>query len=363
MKEIRIILNYEFKEYAPLLNRRGVFYIRTFVVTIVLRVRNKIKMIKHFEVVNIRRIQFVREIKLLGFLYSAAIFILLGIVVYKLSEVYQEFLPALYAVFTISSLLISVQVMRRDKVFLSNQFEDSYFKIIPEYSLYVLPFVIPLLFSKYFYLIAVVILSVILIPLLKIELKERTGARFLGKIVSPKDFEWLSGLRKRRFYFGFLLAAAYAFSFVLIVPLFLIWFLTTLIFEFYRDCEPLNMLRVNGYSAGKFLFVKILRHSFLYAVLFVPALVLNSLFNPETVFINSMFLIVQFTVLVLAILMKYRIYTPLDSLQGLYIYLIVIQVVTVLPLFIGGIPLLSVLPLILCVRFYYSAKNNLKEYL
>ncbi len=363
MKEIRIILNYEFKEYAPLLNRRGVFYIRTFVVTIVLSVRNKIKMIKHFEVVNIRRIQFIREIKLLGVLYSAAIFILLGIVVYKLSEVYQEFLPALYSVLTISSLLISLQVMRRDKVFLSNQFEDSYFKIIPEYSLYVLPFVIPLLFSKYFYLIAIVILSVILIPLLKIELKERTGARFLGKIVSPKDFEWLSGLRKRRFYFGFLLAAAYAFSFVLIVSLFLIWFLTTLIFEFYRDCEPLNMLRVNGYSAGKFLFVKILRHSFLYAVLFVPALVLNSLFNPETVFINSMFLIVQFTVLVLAILMKYRIYTPLDSLQGLYIILIVIQVVTVLPLFIGGIPLLSVLPLILCVRFYYSAKNNLKEYL
>lgn len=343
--------------------QEGSFYIHTFVATIVLRVRNKIKMIKHFEVVNIRRIQFVREIKLLGVLYSAAIFMLLGFVVYKLSEVYQEFLPALYAVLTISSLLISVQVMRRDKVFLRNQFEDSYFKIIPEYSLYVLPFVIPLLFSKYFYLIAVVILSVILIPLLKIELKERTGARFLGRIVSPKDYEWLSGLRKRRFYFGFLLAAAYAFSFVLIVPLFLIWFLTTLIFEFYRDCEPLNMLRVNGYSAGKFLAVKIMRHSFLYAAMFVPLLVINSVFNPETVFINVMFLVVQLTVVALAVLMKYRIYIPLDSLQGLYIILIVIQVVTVLPMFMGGIPFLLILPVILCIRFYFSAKNNLKEYL
>ena len=122
----------------------GGFYTHTSFVTINAKVRKKIKMIKHFEVVNIRRIQFVREIKLLGVFYSAAIFILLGFVLYKLSEVYQEFLPALYAVLTISSLLISVQVMRRDKVFLNNQFEDSYFKIIPEYSLYVLPFVIPL---------------------------------------------------------------------------------------------------------------------------------------------------------------------------------------------------------------------------
>ena len=320
-------------------------------------------MIKHFEIVNIRRIQFIREIKLLGFFYSTAIFLLLGFVVFKLTSFYQDFLSSVYIVSAIVSLLFSFQVMRRDKTFLRNQVDGARWKIVYEYLLYALPFIIPLLFSPNYYLVIVVPVSVFLISGMKIELKERTGARFLGKIVSPKDFEWLSGLRKRRFYFGFLLAAVYAFSFVKIVPLFFIWFLTTLIFEFYRDCEPLNMLRVNGYSAGKFLLVKILRHSFLYAVLFVPALVLNSLFNPETVFINSMFLIVQFTVLVLAVLMKYRIYTPLDSLQGLYIYLIVIQVVTVLPLFIGGIPLLSVLPLILCVRFYYSAKNNLKEYL
>lgn len=320
-------------------------------------------MVKHFEIVNIRWIQFVREIKLLGVFYSAAIFILLGFVLYKLAEVYQEFLPAIYAVLTISALLLSLQIIRRDKNFLRNQVADAKIKIIAEYSLYVLPFVFPLLFSKYFYLLIIVILSVILIPSLKFELKERTGAKFLGKIISSKDFEWLSGLRKRRFYFGFLLAAAYALSFVLIVPLLLIWIMTTIIFEFYRDCEPLNMLRVDGYGAVKFLAVKILRHSFLYAVLFVPVLAINSVLNPEAVFINAMFLIVQLTVMALAVFMKYRIYTPLDSLQGLYIILIVIQVVTVLPMFIGGIPFLLILPVILCVKFYYSAKNNLKIYL
>jgi hypothetical protein len=91
--------------------------------------------------------------------------------------------------------------------------------------------------------------------------------------------------------------------------------------------------------------------------------VINSVFNPETVFINVMFLVVQLTVVALAVLMKYRIYIPLDSLQGLYIILIVIQVVTVLPMFMGGIPFLLILPVILCIRFYFSAKNNLKEYL
>lgn len=320
-------------------------------------------MIKHFEIVNIRRIQFVREVKLLGVLYSAAIFIVFALFVYKLTDVYREFLPALYTVLSVSALLFSLQIIRRDKLFLRNHFENANLKIIPEYLIYVLPFMIPLLFSKYFYLSAIVILSVVFIPSLRFELKERTGAKFLGKIISPKDFEWLSGLRKRRFYFGFLLTAAYASSFIMLVPLFLVWIMTTIIFEFYRDCEPLNMLRVEGFSAGKFLGVKIFRHLFLYAVMFLPAVLINSAFNPETLYINVMFMVVQFTVIALAVLMKYRIYTPLDSLQGLYIILVVIQVVTVLPMFIGGIPFLLLLPVILCVKFYFAAKKNLKNYL
>lgn len=76
-----------------------------------------------------------------------------------------------------------------------------------------------------------------------------------------------------------------------------------------------------------------------------------------------MFAVVQITVLVLAVLMKYKLYTPLDNMQGLYVYIIIIQVITVLPMFMGGIPFLLPLPLILCAKYYSAAKTNLKYYL
>ena len=108
-------------------------------------------------------------------------------------------------------------------------------------SLIILPFCIPLLFSPYFYLAAAVPLSVFLITGVKFQYKERTGAGFLGRIISPKDFEWISGIRKRRFFFGIVYLPAFAFSYVKFLPLVLVWMLSVLIYEFYSECEPLNM--------------------------------------------------------------------------------------------------------------------------
>lgn len=320
-------------------------------------------MIKGFEIVNIRRIQFVREVRLLGFVYSAAILALLGFAVFRLFGLYKDFYTAVYVLIILVSFLLSFHLVRKDKVFLRNQIDGSGKKILLEYLIYSLPFCIPLLFSAHFYLAAAVPLSAFLITGVKFQYKEKTGAGFLGRIISPKDFEWISGIRKRRFYFGFGYLLVFAFSYVKFLPLVFVWILSVFVYEFYRECEPLNMLRVYGSSPGAFLRKKILRHIFLYTVIFIPVLALNSFFNPEVFIINVIFVFVQITILVLSVLLKYKMYSPLDNLQGLYIYLILIQVLTVMPMFMGGIPFLLPLPLILCVVFYRRAANNLKTYL
>jgi len=319
-------------------------------------------MIKGFEVVNIRRIQFVREVKLLGYFYSAVYLALLCFVVFKLFGMYQDFLTSVYVLALVVSLILSFHLVRRDKVFLRNQIDGSVKKIMIEYLIYSLPFCLPVLFTSNFYLITVIPVSVFLIARLKFQFSEKTGVRFLGKIISPKDFEWLSGIRKRRFYFGTVYLLAAAFSFVPFLPLVFIWLMSILIYEFYCECEPINMLRAKDCSPNLFLRKKIGRHTALFAAALVPVLAVNTFINPEVFIINLMFALVQVTVLVLAVLMKYKMYSPLDNLQGLYIYIIIIQVITVLPMFMGGIPFLLPLPLILCARYYGAAKNNLKFY-
>lgn len=325
--------------------------------------RNYIYMIKGFEIVNVRRIQIGREVRLLGFVYSAAILASLGFAVFKLFGLYRDFYTAVYLLFSLFSFLVSFHLVRKDKVFLRNQVEGSRMKVVYEYLFYSLPFCIPLLFSPYFYLAAAVPVSVYLIAGLRFQVKGKPAAGFPGRFVSAVDFEWLSGIRKRRFYFGVVYLLAFAFSYVKFLPLVFVWLLSILVYEFYRECEPLSMLRVYASRPAAFLKRKMLRHVSIYAVLFFPVLALNSFLNPEVIVINVVFVFVQITILILSVLLKYKMYTPLDNLQGLYLYLIVIQVLTALPMFMGGIPFLLPLPLILCAVFYRAAKNNLKLYL
>jgi hypothetical protein len=320
-------------------------------------------MINGFEIVNIRRIQLLREIKLLGYLYSIAIFISLGFVIYKLFALYQNFYSSLYILTLIFSVLISFHLVRKDKVFLNKQFENPRRKIFYEYLLFTLPFFIPLLFSPFFYLVAVIPVFIYSISYIIFQFTKKTGVRFLNKIISPINFEWLSGIRKRRYYFSIVYLLAVVFSFMPVLPLVLIWILSILIYEFYCECEPLNMLRINSYSTKLFIRNKILRHVMLYTMFFIPLIIINSIINPEVFYINMIFFIVQLTILILAVLMKYKMYSPLDYLKGIYLYLIIIQTLTALPLFMGGIPFLLPMPLILCFKYYKEAKNNLNYYL
>jgi hypothetical protein len=313
--------------------------------------------------IKIRFIQLKREIKLLGPVYSPLIILLLIFFDYKLFVFYSSPVYALYCAAMTVSTILSVQLIRRDKSFVFLHLDNAWRKIFLEYTVLTLPVIIPSIFSPYPYLILVILIFYAVIAQVKYVFQKRTRVGFLGKIISPMNFEWLSGVRKHSIIFAFLYAITLSVSGIIILPLLCLWLITVLLMGFYRECEPLNMLNPRDVNSGKLLNKKIIRHSALLGSIYLPVLIINSIFNPALIIFNIIFLLVQITVLMLAILFKYRLYTPGDMLHGNEIYLVFIQVLTILPFIMGGIPFLLPLPLFLCIKYYRDAKNNLKNYL
>lgn len=315
------------------------------------------------ELIKIRLIQIRREAKLLGAIYSAAILALIVFAVYRVHLMYLNFNTAAAVALVTALSVLFVQLTRGDKPFVLSQMENPNVKIFAEYSFFLTPFVLPALFTPHFYFVPLVLAAVYAVTRVRYGFRRRTRLSALGKIIRPRNFEWLGGIRTYRIIFLSLYAAAAASSGIMVLPQIFLILVTLVIASFYRECEPLNILYETAKSPRKFLFGKIQRHVILLWAFFAPVLAVNSLVNPSFLIINAAFLFVQSTILVLGILFKYKIYEPCCKLPGNEIYLAVIQTLTVLPFVMGGIPFLLPLPFFLCLKYYFSASDNLKEYL
>jgi hypothetical protein len=312
---------------------------------------------------KIRFIQLKREIKLLGVLHNIIISGVLVLAVFQIVKLYQNFYFALFTFVSTVTIILMIQISRRDKSFVFLHIAFPRKAIFTEYAVLSFLFSAYLLFSPFWYFFILIIISCIVISGIKYVVKKKTKFVFLSELISPKNFEWVSGIRKYRLTFGFLYIVTLAVSPVIFLPIFCLWILTIQIISFYEECEPLNILRSGSIKPSRFLKIKILRHSVLLLIIYIPVLIVNSVFNPNLILFNIIFFIVQITVLSLAIFFKYKIYAPRDILPGNSMFLIVIQVCTILPFIIGSIPFLLPLPLFLCFKYYFSAKENLKFYL
>ncbi|MFA5403657.1 MAG: hypothetical protein WC358_01865 [Ignavibacteria bacterium] len=312
---------------------------------------------------KIRLIQLKREIKLLGIFHNIIISVVLILALFQIIKLYQNYYLALFTFISTVAIILLIQISRKDKSFVYLHLTFPRKAIFTEYAVLSFLFSGYLLFSFYWYFFVLVILCSAVISGIKYVVKKKTKLGFLSKLISPKNFEWISGIRKYRYTFSILYVVTLAVSPVIFLPIFCLWILTIHIFSFYEECEPQNIL-FSGYTKpSHFLKKKVLRHSILLFILYLPVLLINSIFNPNLIIFNLIFFIVQMTVLALTIFFKYKIYVPRDTLPGNSIFLIVIQVCTILPFIIGGIPFLLPLPLFLCFKYYFSAKENLKLYL
>lgn len=313
--------------------------------------------------IKIRFLQLKREIKLLGLLYNILILIVLALSVYQVFKLNDNYYLSLYTFASNIGILFLAQITRRDRNFIFLHLKNPQKSIFTEYV--ILSFILSgfLLFSRYWYFFLLIILFSYAISFAKYSFRKKTKLGFLGKIISPKNFEWLSGIRKYKYSFGILYALSLSVSPFVFLPLLVLWILTVQIISFYEECEPLHFLFADNCNPARFLKKKIINHSFLLLCLYFPVLVINSIFNPNLIIFNFVFFIVQLTVLALTVFFKYKIYFPREIIPGNTIYLVVIQVCTVLPFVIGSIPFLLPLPLFLCFKYYFSAKQNLKLFL
>lgn len=305
--------------------------------------------------VRVRLHQIRRQLESLGLLYVFILFVFFCGLVFAVYTAYRQEEKSWY-VFSLTILaLFLIHTSRKDKQFVYSQVDYPVQNIFAEYFIFTLPVSIPALFTSHWYCFPLLILSFYIISNIKIIVKQRTMFPNLSKIISSQNFEWLSGLRKNLIPVVICWILAAITCRIRILPLVFLWFIMIAATSFYQECESLQILFASSSSPQKMLKQKIINHTKILLIIFVPILIVNSVFNPDFILINVAFLLIQITILIFAILLKYTTYIPNENLKG---NTVLLSAVTIGAL----IPFLLPIPLIMCFRNYGRSVKNLKNY-
>ena len=304
---------------------------------------------------KIRLIQIKRELSDAG----PGIFLILGLfffLIYGAYASYQKTPDAYVLTASLFCVCLSLQAKRKDKSFVYNHIDNPRKEIYLEYIILTFPFAISSLFTKNWFCFPLLIVALTIIPLLKYTLKQRTYFKNISSIISPSNFEWISGFRRSFLYLIPLYVLALGFCWFRILPLLLLWFTTITIASFYKECEPLNILKESNLSSTKLLQQKMFQHSKLMFFLYAPILIVNTIFNFEYWFVNLLFITSQIALLCFSICLKYSNYQPNKNFIANNILLAFGSLGSL-------VPYLLPIPALMAIEHYTKAKNNLTNYL
>jgi hypothetical protein len=198
------------------------------------------------------------------------------------------------------------------------------------------------------------LIFICIIPYVNVVTKQEKYNAFI-KFIPASLFEWKSGVRKVFWPFVLLYLAAIASSWFKILPLILMWLLTTLMMSFYDENESMVILGEYENNHTAFIKKKIVEHVKILMIMYVPLLIVNVLFNPDYLLIVLLFLAAQITLLVFAITTKYMNYVPNAKLFNNSNF-------TALMALFGALPGFFLMPLVLTLFNYKKAIANLKPY-
>ncbi len=308
-----------------------------------------------FTLLYIRLKQLQREIRGLG-LYTPILAVLAFYLIFISFRQFETGPHPYYVVCLLAFICIALQVYRKDKNFIYKHIDKPRLQIFSEYAALTLPFAATAIFTRswmyYFFLLAILAI----IPNFKFSPGKKTFFKNLSGIIPATNFEWISGVRKNFIVIAGSYLVAVAFCWFRILPLFSLWFLTVTIISFYGQCESLQVLRESSRPAVEFLIKKLIGHSACILILYTPLLIINTIFNPEFLLINFLFIPVQISLLCFAICLKYSSYSPNKTLTGNNILLMTIAI-------FSSLPYLLPVPLILSFVYFYKARNHLNLYL
>lgn len=304
---------------------------------------------------NIRLIQIKRELSDIG----PGIFLILGVLfflIYGAYTSYQKTPDAYFLTTALFCICLSLQAKRKDKSFVYNHIDNPRREIYLEYFVLTFPFIISSLFTKNWFCFPLLIVALTIVPLLKYTLKQKTYFKNISVIVPPSNFEWISGFRRSFIYLIPLYLLALGFCWFRIMPLLLLWLITVSIASFYKDCEPLQILKESNLSPTKLLQQKMFQHSKLIFFLYAPILIVNTILNFEYWFVNLLFILSQMALVCFSICLKYSNYQPNKNFIVNNILLAFVSVGSL-------VPYLLPIPVLLTLEHHTKAKDNLNNYL
>ncbi len=307
-----------------------------------------------FKLLNIRLIQIKRELYATGPLVILVFAFFIYLVAYGY-KTYQNKLEALILTVFLCSVCFILQAYRKDKTFIYNHLDHPHLEIYSEYILLTLPFSLSCLLTVNWFYYPSLLAALWFIPYLKYTFKRKPHFKNISRIIPPTMFEWISGFRKT---FGYLIPMyllAIGFCWFRFLPLFILWLINATIASFYSECEPIQILKESALSANQFLKKKLYQHSKYILLLFIPIVIVNTIFNYEYWFIILLFIPIQLALICFAICLKYSNYQPNKILIGSNMTLSLVSIGVIIPYFLP-------IPLMLSLYYYGKAKKNLLNY-
>ncbi|MEO5572148.1 MAG: hypothetical protein ABIT08_15050 [Bacteroidia bacterium] len=308
-----------------------------------------------FPLIKIRLLQFNRQLLSIGIIYSILIFLSVLLALYFSYNGFIKVNNAYKVTGLISGVVFFIHLSRKDLQFVHRHIEYPIQNIFAEYVLFTLPFTSLCLVTKQWYYFPVLLFEFYCTAYIHIKRIPKTYFPGLSKIIRSNNFEWLSGIRKNSIFFLAIYFLGLASSWMEIVPLVFLLILTAVVSSFYYECEPLQILFATAKNAKDLLKAKIKNHSLRLLILFAPVIIINSIFHPNMILINILFVFFQILFLLFAILLKYAAYSPNNNVKQNSILFFFA--------FLGSvIPYLLPLSLIMNIRNYKKAVANLNQY-
>jgi hypothetical protein len=261
----------------------------------------------------------------------------------------------LYVVAIITYLFYSFHKNRGDLSFIYKHFNSAKTQIITEYQLFLLPLSIPVLLTSYWYFFFVLHALVCLIPFVDTTRKIQFKFLFITRYFK-NDYIFISGIRKNLFVLVPLLLIALLLSPLKLFPLVALFIFNAVVFSFYEVNESVQMIQASNKVPKQFLSGLLTSAAVKLAIVNVPVLIVNTVFNFDLFLFNLYFLIYNLLMLATVIVLKYADYQYKKQGNSIQIKLIIM----ILGLFI---PYLSPLTLIFYFQSRAEAIKNLNNYL
>lgn len=277
------------------------------------------------------------------------------------------------AIIFIGIALLFIHIGRRDKNFLKSIGKYVYFIFLFEYLFLVIPFlVVWIVFFNWIGVIGLLLLCFI-IPLIDINLGLQVFSLFLKFIINPFSsslnfklkiklpfirvtaFEWISGIRQNFFILVPMYLLILIFSIKLYVAPIGILLISLIVSGFYYYGEPREFIELYAQNARQFILKKIINTIKYLLLLFLPIVLVSLVFQIFTWYLILAAILISFFVQIFTIIFKYALFEENASLNRN-------SVIAAINIIFIIVPLFWPVPIIMGIRYYFKALQNLKQY-